>query len=64
MIFIAIVGKYQVYSTVKLFLGGQSLSYLQHDCGGSELASKQFVFFADDFCGRIVHYKWNYICIP
>ena len=35
MIFIAIVGKHQTYSAAEIFLGGQPLSCLQHDFGGS-----------------------------
>ena len=60
MIYIAIIGNYQAYSVNGVFLGGQSLSCFQRDCGGSEL----YVLFVADYCGdRIVNYKWNYVCI-
>ena len=64
MIFIAVVIKYQTYSAGNIFIGVQSLSCFQRDCGGSEYARTQFMFVADDCVGRIVHYKWNSICIP
>ena len=64
MMFIEIFVEYQKYRSYEIFLGFQSFSCFQSDYCGSELASKQFALVADNCGGRIVHYKWNSICIP
>ena len=64
MMFTSIVGNYQPNSAHKICLCGQPLSCFRRDCGGSELASKQFEFIADDLNVRIFHLKWKSIYTP
>ena len=63
MVYISIAGKYQACSTDELCLGGQYLRYFKNGSGGSKFSNKQFTLVSDDYGGRIVHYKWNSICI-